>query len=157
MELLILDALNWRMRSITPFSFLCFFLPLFELKDPPLIQALRNRAVELIFRAHNGTKTGHSLAFGLSVWNRWLKHVFCYVDVKFLEFKPSIISATALLWSSHELFPLQFTCFKDSISSCEHVNSVSHIILLITLTSINITRIRIKWHIYLHVYCRRTC
>nr|QYW07131.1 cyclin D6-1 [Dimocarpus longan] len=96
MELLILDALNWRMRSITPFSFLCFFISLFKLKDPPLTQALKNRAVELIFRAHN--------------------------EIKLLEFKPSIIAASALLLSSHELFPLQFTCFKASISSCEYVN-----------------------------------
>lgn len=54
MELLILDALNWRMRSVTPFSFLCFFISLFEPKDPPLTQALKDRATDIIFRAHNG-------------------------------------------------------------------------------------------------------
>jgi cyclin D6 len=56
MELLILDALDWRMRSMTPFPFLDFFLSLFELKDPPFIQALKCRASEIIFHAHNGTK-----------------------------------------------------------------------------------------------------
>ncbi|KAK1556580.1 hypothetical protein Q3G72_008080 [Acer saccharum] len=96
MELLILDALNWRMRSITPFSFLCFFISLFKLKDPPLTQALKDRAIEIIFRAHN--------------------------EIKLIEFKPSIIAASALLLSSHELFPLQFSAFKASISSCEYVN-----------------------------------
>lgn len=55
MELLILDSLDWRMRSMTPFPFLDFFLSLFELKDPPLIQALKCRASEIIFHAHNGT------------------------------------------------------------------------------------------------------
>ncbi|KAL5774635.1 hypothetical protein ACOSP7_012192 [Xanthoceras sorbifolium] len=96
MELIILDALNWRMRSITPFSFLCFFISLFKLKDPPLTQALKDRATDIIFRAHN--------------------------EVKLLEFRPSVIAASALLLSSHELFPLQFPSFKTSISSCEYVN-----------------------------------
>lgn len=54
MELLILDALDWRMRSITPFSFVHFFISSFELKDPPLTQALKDRATQIIFQAHNG-------------------------------------------------------------------------------------------------------
>lgn len=54
MELLILDALNWRMRSVTPMSFICFFISLFELKDPPLRQALKDRATNIIFQACNG-------------------------------------------------------------------------------------------------------
>ncbi|XP_065877286.1 putative cyclin-D6-1 [Euphorbia lathyris] len=97
MELLILDGLNWRMRSITPFSFLPFFISLFEHKDPPLTQALKDRAAEIIFKAHN--------------------------EIKLLEFKPSIIAASALLVSCHELFPLQFHSFNSSISSCECVNN----------------------------------
>nr|WEV03861.1 D-type cyclin CYCD6;1 [Paeonia suffruticosa] len=96
MELLILTALNWRMRSVTPFSFLYFFISLFELKDPPLTQALKDRARDIIFTTHH--------------------------EVKLLEFKPSIIAASALLSASHELFPLQFHCFNKAISSCEHVN-----------------------------------
>ncbi|XP_044495845.1 putative cyclin-D6-1 [Mangifera indica] len=96
MEHLILDALNWRMRSITPFPFLCYFISLFKLKDPPLTEALRDRASDIIFNAHN--------------------------EIKLLEFKPSVIAASALLLSSHELFPLQFPSFKTSISSCEYIN-----------------------------------
>ncbi|XVE51233.1 hypothetical protein DITRI_Ditri02bG0023300 [Diplodiscus trichospermus] len=96
MELLILDALNWRMRSITPFSFICFFISLFELKDPPLTQALKDRATDIIFEARN--------------------------EINLLEFKPSTIAASALLMASHELFPLQFPSFQTSILSCEHVN-----------------------------------
>ncbi|OMO90994.1 hypothetical protein CCACVL1_07239 [Corchorus capsularis] len=51
MKYLILGALKWRMRSITPFSFISFFIPFFKLKDPPLRQALKDRAVEIIFKA----------------------------------------------------------------------------------------------------------
>ncbi|WCJ42992.1 Cyclin D6 1 [Euphorbia peplus] len=97
MELLVLDALDWRMRSITPFSFLPFFISLFELKDLPLTQTLKGRATEIIFKAHNG--------------------------IKFLEFKPSIIAASAVLVACHELFPLHFTSFNSSISSSQCVNN----------------------------------
>ncbi|XVF87600.1 hypothetical protein PTKIN_Ptkin18bG0133000 [Pterospermum kingtungense] len=96
MELLVLDALNWRMRSVTPFSFICFFISMFELKDPPLTQALKDRATDIIFQARN--------------------------EIKLLEFKPSIIAASALLLASHELFPLQYPSFETSILSCEYVN-----------------------------------
>ncbi|XP_010268904.1 PREDICTED: putative cyclin-D6-1 [Nelumbo nucifera] len=96
MELLILGALNWRMRSITPFSFVHYFLSLFKLKHPLLRHDLKARATEIIFKAQN--------------------------EIKLLEFKPSIIAASALLSASHEFFPLQFPCFKKAISSCAHVN-----------------------------------
>lgn len=55
MELLILGALKWRMRSITPFPFLHFFISSAELKDPSLKRALKERATKIIFNAHNGT------------------------------------------------------------------------------------------------------
>ncbi|XP_010277890.1 PREDICTED: putative cyclin-D6-1 [Nelumbo nucifera] len=96
MELLILGALKWRMRSITPFSFICYFLSLFKIKEPPLIHDLKTRATEIIFKAQN--------------------------EIKLLEFKPSIVAAAAVLSASHEFFPLQFPCFKKEISSCVYVN-----------------------------------
>ncbi|RVW28294.1 putative cyclin-D6-1 [Vitis vinifera] len=99
MELLILSTLNWRMRSITPFSFVYFFISLFELKDPALTKALKDRATELIFKARD--------------------------EIKLLEYKPSIIAASALLCASYELFPLQFSSFKAAISSCEYINQES--------------------------------
>jgi cyclin D6 len=51
--------------------------------------------------------------------------MFFVAEIKFLEFKPSIIAASALLVASNERFPLQFPCFKFSIYSCEFVNEVS--------------------------------
>uniref|UniRef100_A0A5B7BP54 Putative cyclin-D6-1 n=1 Tax=Davidia involucrata TaxID=16924 RepID=A0A5B7BP54_DAVIN len=96
MEFITLGALKWRMRSITPFSFINFFISLFKFKDPPLRQALKARATEIIFKAQH--------------------------DIRLLEFKPSIIAASALLSGSHELFPLQFQCFRKAISNCSYVN-----------------------------------
>lgn len=57
MEYLILGALKWRMRSITPFSFISFFISFFKLKDPPLRRDLKARAVEIIFKAQIGRST----------------------------------------------------------------------------------------------------
>ncbi|XP_030514806.2 putative cyclin-D6-1 [Rhodamnia argentea] len=96
MELLVLGALQWRTRSITPFCFISFFVSLFKLRDPPLRQAFKARASEIILKAQN--------------------------DIKLLEFKPSITAASALLCASHELLPLQFASFKSDISSCSYVN-----------------------------------
>ncbi|GMP67038.1 hypothetical protein CsSME_00027161 [Camellia sinensis var. sinensis] len=39
-----------------------------------------------------------------------------------LEFRPSIIAASALLSASHELFPLQCPSFRVAISKCSYVN-----------------------------------
>ncbi|KAJ7968443.1 Cyclin [Quillaja saponaria] len=96
MELLILDALKWRMRSITPFCFLHFFLSLSDLKDLPFQQALKHRASEIIFNAHT--------------------------DIKFLEFKPSTVAASAVMTACYELFPPIFSSMRSAISSCRYVD-----------------------------------
>ncbi|GMN61217.1 hypothetical protein TIFTF001_030298 [Ficus carica] len=96
MEGLILGALKWRMRSITPFSFIPFFISLFKLQDPPLWQALKARALDIIFKSQT--------------------------DINFLVYKPSVIAASALLCASHELFPLQCPCFRKALSNCTYVN-----------------------------------
>ncbi|KAI4331074.1 hypothetical protein MLD38_029297 [Melastoma candidum] len=96
MEFLILGALGWRMRSVTPFSFLPFFSTLFELKDEPSRRALRARAIEIILGAQH--------------------------DVEMLRFKPSLVAASALLSASFELFPVQFQQFRTVIHSCSYVN-----------------------------------
>ncbi|KAK7312759.1 hypothetical protein VNO77_36869 [Canavalia gladiata] len=99
MEALILGALQWRMRSITPFSFIAFFITLFGLKESPMGQVLKSRAAEIIFKSQR--------------------------EIKVWEFKPSIIAASALLWSSNELFPFQYPCFLKAISDCAYVNKES--------------------------------
>lgn len=59
MENVILGALKWRMRSVTPLSFFSFFLSLFELKeeeDPSLLKhSLKSQATDLTFNLQHGT------------------------------------------------------------------------------------------------------
>ncbi|XP_054810909.1 putative cyclin-D6-1 isoform X1 [Prosopis cineraria] len=99
MESLILGALQWRMRSITPFSFIPFFIALFRLKDLQLGQVLKDRATEIIIRSQR--------------------------EIRLLEFKPSIVAASALLSASQVLLPLQYPCFLRAISHCAYVNKES--------------------------------
>ncbi|KAG2712343.1 hypothetical protein I3760_04G120600 [Carya illinoinensis] len=96
MEILILGALKWRMRSITPFSFISYYMSLFQLQDPSLWQSLKARATEIIIKSQN--------------------------DIKLLEFKPSIIAASALLYAAHELLPLQYPFFRKAIFCSSYAN-----------------------------------
>ncbi|PQM41394.1 putative cyclin-D6-1 [Prunus yedoensis var. nudiflora] len=66
----------------------------FSLAD---VQALKARAAQIIFKSQK--------------------------DVELLGFKPSIIAASALLFASHELFPMQYPCFKKALSNCSYVNT----------------------------------
>ncbi|CAI0431145.1 unnamed protein product [Linum tenue] len=102
MEVMILHALQWRMRSITPFSFLEYFSLSFDTTASE--QALKQRAL----KARTLAKT----------------------EMKLLEFRPSAVAASALLAACQELFPLQFHSFERSISSCDCVNTVCNIFYL---------------------------
>ncbi|GFQ02720.1 putative cyclin-d6-1 [Phtheirospermum japonicum] len=96
MEMLILGALKWRMRSTNPFCFVNYFIPFLKLKGKPSIQALKNRATEIILKAQH--------------------------DIKLLGFKPSIISASALLYATNDLCPIQFASFRKAVCSCYYVD-----------------------------------
>ncbi|XP_010522647.2 PREDICTED: putative cyclin-D6-1 [Tarenaya hassleriana] len=98
MDNVILGALKWRMRSITPFSFSSFFLHLFESGDSFSRHSLKARAHDLVFHFQH--------------------------DIKFLEFKPSVMAASALLVASAELCPLQFPRFFTTVSQCSYVDKV---------------------------------
>nr|CAD1819308.1 unnamed protein product [Ananas comosus var. bracteatus] len=96
MELLVLGALDWRMRSITPFSFLRFFVGLFS----PLSTLLSSTPSKSEPpKPYSSSKT-----------------------IKMLEFKPSLIAASALLAAARELVPIQYAAFRSAVSSCGFVN-----------------------------------
>ncbi|KAH0685256.1 hypothetical protein KY290_016526 [Solanum tuberosum] len=97
MENLILTTLNWRLRSITPFALLQFFNSLFDLSnDQSLSQSLEDRASDIIFSSH--------------------------YEIKLLEYKPSILAASAFLCAAHELIPQQVPFFLVAINSkCGHI------------------------------------
>lgn len=54
METILLSTLQWRMRSITPFSFLQYFLALLKMENSCLSQSLKHRASDIIFNVQHG-------------------------------------------------------------------------------------------------------
>ncbi|KAK1393266.1 CYCLIN domain-containing protein [Heracleum sosnowskyi] len=99
MELLILGALKWRMRPITPLSFINFFASFFEVQDLPLRRALTARATEIIFKSQ------------------------CELEI--LELRPSVVAASAVLYAAHQLFPLQFSCLEKAIFTCCYIDKIN--------------------------------
>lgn len=75
MELIVMETLKWRMHSVTPFSFLCYFLDKFNEGKPPSYM-LVSRCAELI--------------------------VAIVKDYRFLSFRPSEIAAAVVLWALAE-------------------------------------------------------
>ncbi|CAL9130197.1 unnamed protein product [Musa textilis] len=91
MQLLVLESLGWRMRSITPFAFLDYFLSSFPSTDPRQVQDLKDRASKTLFEAQT--------------------------EEILLGFKPSVIAASALHSAAFDLFPAQFPDFESVVSS----------------------------------------
>lgn len=63
MERVVLGALEWRTRSVTPLAFLGFFLSSCypPPRHPPQVAAVKARAVDLLLRAQPGTCSAHAL------------------------------------------------------------------------------------------------
>ncbi|KAH6829007.1 hypothetical protein C2S53_011924 [Perilla frutescens var. hirtella] len=96
MEKIMLAGLQWRMRSITPFSFLQYFISLLKIQDSCITQSLNTRASDIISNVQQ--------------------------ELKLLEYKPSIIAASALLCGIQDLNPPALPSSEAAISSCEYVN-----------------------------------
>lgn len=94
MELLVLSTLEWRMLSVTPFSFVDYFLQGGGGRKPPP-RAMVARANELIFNTHT--------------------------VLDFLEHRPSAIAAAAVICAAEEVLPLEAAQYKETILSCSLV------------------------------------
>eukprot|EP01018_Ginkgo_biloba_P005753 Gb_37608 [translate_table: standard] len=95
MELLVLSTLKWRLRSITPFSFLDHFVHKAGSNQPPP-RALIARSIELIL----GTSR----------------------VIDFLDHRPSAIAAAAVMCASEEVTPLLAFDYKKALSCCVTVD-----------------------------------
>ncbi|PKA59497.1 Cyclin-D4-1 [Apostasia shenzhenica] len=91
MELLVLSTLNWRMQSVTPFSFIDFFLHKFNDGNSPKESEI-NCCVDLIL----------NMITGISI----------------LEFKPSVVAAAVTLTALGEA---EMVFVKRSINSCPYL------------------------------------
>ncbi|KAF8669233.1 hypothetical protein HU200_051565 [Digitaria exilis] len=101
MEQLVLDALEWRVRSVTPLAFLGFFLSAFypPPRHPLQVSAVKARAVDILLCAQP--------------------------EVKMAEFSPSVTAAAALLAAAGEITTANLPAFQAGFVACPFVNSVS--------------------------------
>ncbi|GLJ12130.1 hypothetical protein SUGI_0185050 [Cryptomeria japonica] len=92
MEGLVLTTLDWRLRSVTPFSFLDYFLhkATGDISPP---RALIARSIDFIL----GTSK----------------------VIEFLEHRPSAIAASAVMCAAEEVMPSVAVDFKRALSCCE--------------------------------------
>lgn len=143
MELLVLGTLDWRMRSVTPFSFLSFFISFFSPARPPLLQALKAHATQILLKAKNGNQIilphksnpkrstfSYIYQFYVKKFVQLLELKKNHSEIKMLEFKPSVVAASSLLSAAYEIFPIQFPAFRAAVSSCNFVNEVLHLCFL---------------------------
>ncbi|KAF0905107.1 hypothetical protein E2562_000907 [Oryza meyeriana var. granulata] len=105
MERVVLGALEWRARSVTPLAFLGFFLSACfpQPRHPPLLAAIKARAVDLLLRVQP--------------------------EVKMAEFAPSVTAAAALLAAAGEVAGAHIPAFHAVVAACPFVNSVSMIFM----------------------------
>lgn len=94
MERLVLDTLDWRVRSVTPLAFLGFYLT--ACYPPPLhspqVAAVKARAVDLLLLAQP--------------------------EVKMAEFSPSVAAAAALLAAAGEVAAAELPAFQAGVAAC---------------------------------------
>ncbi|CAN6219205.1 unnamed protein product [Urochloa humidicola] len=99
MELMVLDALDWRTRSVTPLAFLGFFLSACypQPRQPLQLAAVKARAIDILLRAQP--------------------------EVKMAEFTPSVAAAAALLAAAGEVTTANLPAFQAGVAACPFVNS----------------------------------
>jgi cyclin D6 len=131
MERVVLGALEWRARSVTPLAFLGFFLSACfpPPRHPPLLDAVKARAVDILIRAQPGTcQCGRQKQ---RTFRRQIHlnccSVFGFAEVKMAEYPPSVVAASALLSAASEVAGAHLPAFQAGVAACPFVNSVSMI------------------------------
>uniref|UniRef100_A0ACD5YQU0 Uncharacterized protein n=1 Tax=Avena sativa TaxID=4498 RepID=A0ACD5YQU0_AVESA len=94
MERVVLGALEWRARSVTPIAFLGFFLSACfpPPQHPPLLDDVKARAVDLLIRAQP--------------------------EVKMADYAPSVVAASALLAAAGEIAGAHLPAFQAGVAAC---------------------------------------
>nr|CAD1832149.1 unnamed protein product [Ananas comosus var. bracteatus] len=96
MEKLILCALEWRTRSITPFAFLRYFLASNSAPSSISTPSLGNEPSPSSPAPREGD-----------------------------GYKPSVVAAASLLSAASDLFPAQFAAFRSAVRACIFLDKVT--------------------------------
>lgn len=134
MEQMVLNALEWRTRSVTPLAFLGFFLSACfpQPRHPALLDAIKARAVDLLLRVQPGTSKPPPRPMPpsspLDSASAHLLPPVHFAEVKMAEFSPSVAAAAALLAAAGEVAGAHLLGFEAGVAACPFVNSVSMIL-----------------------------
>uniref|UniRef100_A0A0E0I290 Cyclin-like domain-containing protein n=1 Tax=Oryza nivara TaxID=4536 RepID=A0A0E0I290_ORYNI len=129
MEQMVLNALEWRTRSVTPLAFLGFFLSACfpQPRHPALLDAIKARAVDLLLRVQPGTSKPPPRPMPpsspLDSASAHLLPPVHFAEVKMAEFSPSVAAAAALLAAAGEVAGGHFLGFEAGVAACPFVNS----------------------------------
>lgn len=91
MELLVLSALDWRLRSVTPFNFIHFFANKID-STGSVMRSLVSRATEVV--------------------------LIITRDINFIDYRPSSIAAAAILFAANEIPNLSMTNPANAATWC---------------------------------------
>ncbi|KAI3457524.1 hypothetical protein Pfo_014187 [Paulownia fortunei] len=101
MELHICERLEWRMRTLTPFCFVEYFIPILRLT--PNLPTPRRPVRQLIVKSQ--------------------------FDISFTVFRPSVVAASAMLTISSKMFPAQHSLFELNIITSEFIRPLKDMVL----------------------------
>lgn len=116
MELLVLNRLEWRLRAITPCSYIRYFLRKMSKCDQEPPNTLISRSLQVIASKTKGEKSYLLFVFVLLLFFMILGECFglimvwlCeWAGIDFLEFRPSEVAAAVALSVSGELYTVHF-------------------------------------------------
>lgn len=142
MELLILAALKWRLRSITPFSFIDFFAYKLD-SSGAFIRFLISRATEIILATLSGTidtlDTCISIYLYLYLYymiKKCIFHIYFYylkygghyfwygTVIDILDYWPSCVAAAAILAAADAIPNLSLVNPENAVSWCVGLSNV---------------------------------
>jgi cyclin D1/2/4 len=135
MELRVMAYLNWRLRSVTPFDYLDYFiskLPSCSSTNPDNFSRLLKDSSDLILNTIRGNSNPHPklLSHVLQFSSDFLKFILGFSVIDFLGFTPSTVAAAAAISAagkSYDTIPWEA---GDGQFFHERVNKVNINILL---------------------------
>lgn len=147
MELLVLSHLNWKMQSITPCSFVDYFLRKMT-NDPYPTDSSMLRSLELILSI---TKCIHfTEKFCFLNYDQWGAYWEINAGIDLLEFKPSEIAAAVAIFVSKDLqesdinHTLTRFAIVDKVRGGSNCGSTKFLLLVFHLENLSSTDI-LNW------------
>lgn len=132
MELLVLNTLEWRLSSVTPFAFLNFFIKKMCTISPP--DRFIPITVQLIFLAMKGSY--HCKPCLLLVLHFCSSLMFFFlslnIEINLMEHRPSVVAVAAILRTlNKKLTRKALECTMNSLS-CKFLETVSSIFIYLS-------------------------